>query len=102
MSNVKKMDPDEVRLNLPSGWEIRIVEEVPRLHKKYSFSQYSAGIRFVNELAKEAERSDHHPDLGVSYGSVKVEIFTHSLQGLSNLDLEFATFAEAAYEKVRL
>ncbi|TGK08838.1 4a-hydroxytetrahydrobiopterin dehydratase [Leptospira fletcheri] len=102
MSNAKKMDPDEVRRKLPKGWEIFIVDEIPRLRKKYSFSQYSAGIRFVNELAKEAERLDHHPDLGVFYGSVNVEIFTHSLQGLSDLDLEFVAFAERAYENVRL
>ncbi|WP_039948824.1 4a-hydroxytetrahydrobiopterin dehydratase [Leptospira fainei] len=99
MSSTRKMDPEEIRKNLPDSWEVLPINGVYRIRKNFTFSTYSEGIRFVNEVAREAERLDHHPDLRVTYGNVGLEVFTHSLNGLSNLDLELALFSEKAYKR---
>ncbi|UOG62390.1 4a-hydroxytetrahydrobiopterin dehydratase [Leptospira noguchii] len=79
---------------LPSDWEIKFQKEVPFLSKTFSFSTYLSGLEFVNSLAQIAERLNHHPDLFLSYRKVTVEIFTHSKNTITELDLRFAEECE--------
>ena len=37
-----------------------------------------------------SEQQDHHPDLELSWGKVKVKIWTHKIDGLTESDFVFA------------
>lgn len=74
------------------GWRI---EESGVLHKEFSFTSYTAGLLFVNTVACLAERENHHPDLEVRYGRVKVSYSTHDVGGLSRNDFICAAKIEA-------
>ncbi|EMY78506.1 4a-hydroxytetrahydrobiopterin dehydratase [Leptospira weilii serovar Ranarum str. ICFT] len=87
-----------LRERIPSGWEIKFRENVPFLFKTFSFQTYLAGVEFVNALANVAERLNHHPDLFLSYRKVAVEIFTHSKNTITDLDLRFAEEAEKVFK----
>ncbi|EMJ96573.1 4a-hydroxytetrahydrobiopterin dehydratase [Leptospira alstonii] len=79
---------------IPSGWEVKLRENVPFLSKTFSFNTYLGGVEFVNALANVAEGLDHHPDIFLGYRKVTVEIFTHSKNTITDLDLRFVGEAE--------
>ncbi|AXR62753.1 4a-hydroxytetrahydrobiopterin dehydratase [Leptospira mayottensis] len=94
MSNSNNADLELFKQKLPSGWEIRFRTEIPFLSKTFIFPTYLSGLEFVNSLAHIAERFDHHPDIFLTYRKVTVEIFTHSKNTITDLDLRFAEEAE--------
>lgn len=73
------------------GWQIA---EPGVLHKEFLFTDYTAGLLFVNTVACLAERENHHPDLEVHYGRVKVRYSTHDVGGLSRNDFICAAKVE--------
>lgn len=55
-----------------------------------SFSSFPDAIAFVVDVAREAEACDHHPDITVRYKDVRLELSTHDVGGLTQLDLDLA------------
>jgi 4a-hydroxytetrahydrobiopterin dehydratase len=68
------------------GWALR----EGCLVRKHLFTSYMDGIRFVEMVAADAESRDHHPDLLVRYQDVTVFLATHSVGGVTRLDVESA------------
>jgi 4a-hydroxytetrahydrobiopterin dehydratase len=52
-------------------------------------------LEFVNQVAALAEKSDHHPDIILSYRKVRLELSTHSEGGLTEHDFIFASEVNA-------
>jgi 4a-hydroxytetrahydrobiopterin dehydratase len=73
------------------GWEV--VDGM--LTKTFEFKYYAAGITFAAACGHLAERLNHHPDLHVGYGSVRVAVVTHDAGGLTPYDFELARRIEA-------
>ncbi|MEJ5170158.1 MAG: 4a-hydroxytetrahydrobiopterin dehydratase [Fimbriimonadales bacterium] len=69
-----------------SGW----VHRDGRILWTREFETYSAGVLFANAAAALAESMDHHPDLTIGYRRVTVALSTHSVGGVTELDLEYA------------
>ena len=65
------------------------------LQKDFTFASYTATLLFVNTVAALAERENHHPDLEVGYGRVRVSYCTHDVGGLSRNDFICAAKIEA-------
>ena len=65
-----------------------------RIERSYSFPDYGAGVGFVMQIALLAERRDHHPDIALSWGKVRVAWSTHDAGGLTALDLELAELTD--------
>jgi 4a-hydroxytetrahydrobiopterin dehydratase len=61
-----------------------------RLELTRKFASFREAIGFVVEVAFLAERADHHPDLAVHYDEVRIELWTHTAGGLTELDLDLA------------
>lgn len=61
-----------------------------KIRKSFSVKDFNAAIAFAQKIAVLADEEDHHPDLGVHYGSVDVEISTHNIGGLSPNDFILA------------
>ena len=54
------------------------------------FPDFKAAMAFVNSVAEEAEKIDHHPDILIQYNKVRLTLSTHSAGGLTDLDLTLA------------
>lgn len=67
------------------------------LEATYSFDDFKAALGFAVEIGALAEQLWHHPDLHVSWGEVRVELFTHSIDGLSEADFVAAAKMDARY-----
>jgi len=89
-----RVDPAQTAELLHSlpGWTIN---NDGMLDKTFSFPSYTATLLFVNIVAGLAERENHHPDLDVRYGRVKVSYSTHDVGGLSRNDFVCAAKIEA-------
>lgn len=72
---------------LDKGWQI--VEE-RHLEKEYRFKNFREAIAFVNRVGEIAEAEGHHPDIYLSWGKVKLIIWTHKIDGLTMSDFILA------------
>ena len=66
------------------------------LTKTYTFARFADGIRFVNQVATEADRMNHHPDIDIRYTKVAFSLSTHDAGGITQRDLDLAKTIEAA------
>jgi len=60
------------------------------LTKTFQFDEFMDGIAFLNEVAKVAERQEHHPDIKVRYTTITLSVQTHSEGGVTNWDIGLA------------
>jgi 4a-hydroxytetrahydrobiopterin dehydratase len=81
----------ETRLAGLSGWE-RAGEAIV---KEFDRGDFVGSVKFVSSLVEPAEAMNHHPDLEISWATVKVTISTHSEGGLTAADFELATQIDA-------
>lgn len=60
------------------------------LHKTFRFRGFSQAFGFMTRVALAAEVMDHHPDWCNAYKTVRVELSTHDVGGLTELDFALA------------
>ena len=73
------------------GWN---VEKDHHLSKTYAFPDFAKALAFVNRVGEMAEQQGHHPDVYLSWGKVRLEIWTHKIDGLTESDFVFAAKAD--------
>lgn len=61
-----------------------------KIHKEFLFKDFVQAIRFTNRVADIAEVEGHHPDIYIFNNKVKLELWTHSINGLSENDFILA------------
>lgn len=74
------------------GWGL----SAGQIERTFGFPDFVRSMRFVNELAAEAERVQHHPDILVRYSRVTLSLSTHDAGGITAKDFAFARFADRA------
>jgi 4a-hydroxytetrahydrobiopterin dehydratase len=78
-------------INLPA-WTLLNDDNVPKLERKFVTKDFQAGLEFIAGAGSIAERLNHHPDLHLTgYRNIQITIYTHSLGGLTDLDIMLAT-----------
>lgn len=70
-----------------AGWSI---ERDHHLSKTYKFPNFADALAFVNRIGAVAEAQNHHPDIFLTWGKVRVEIWTHKIDGLTESDFVLA------------
>ncbi len=88
--NLPQADADALLKDLDSGWEVVEHDGHAELTRTFRFKGFMPGVRQVNAIADLAEAEDHHPDLHLSYGSLRVELWTHAAGGLTANDFILA------------
>jgi 4a-hydroxytetrahydrobiopterin dehydratase len=63
--------------------------------KEFDRGDFVGSAKFVSSLVEPAEAMNHHPDLEISWGTVKVMITTHYKGGLTAADFELAAKIDA-------
>jgi 4a-hydroxytetrahydrobiopterin dehydratase len=61
-----------------------------RLSREFSFRDFRDAFGFATRVALLAEREFHHPELTVTWGSVVVVLWTHTVKGLTRNDFIIA------------
>lgn len=58
--------------------------------RTYQFKDFPAAIKFVNAVARIAEKAWHHPDIDIRWNKVTLALTTHDEGGLTEKDFELA------------
>ncbi len=70
------------------------------LKRTYEFTDFLQAIRFVNAIAKAAEKAQHHPDIDIRWNKVALALTTHDAGGLTSKDFDLAAHADRLAIKV--
>ena len=57
----------------------------------FQFNDFNDSMKFVNKVARIAERANHHPDIDIRWNKVTLTLATHSEGGLTQKDFDVAT-----------
>ena len=85
---IKKLTEEEVKAKLQKllNWKI----ENGKLHKLFKFKNFNQAMSFMVGVGMVCEKMNHHPEWKNVYGNVDVELVTHRVAGLTELDFELA------------
>jgi 4a-hydroxytetrahydrobiopterin dehydratase len=78
----------KVILAVLPGWTQ--MEGREAIQKSFKFKDFRKAWAFMSEVALIAERMDHHPEWFNVYNKVDVTLATHSVGGVTDLDLALA------------
>ncbi|MDE0898424.1 MAG: 4a-hydroxytetrahydrobiopterin dehydratase [Longimicrobiales bacterium] len=69
-----------------TGWTV----EQGKLHKEYVFADFVEAFSFMTAAALCAERVNHHPEWFNVYRTVRIDLSTHDVGGITMFDVELA------------
>lgn len=81
----------QIAAKLPPGWNV--VDE-HHLEKQFKFPDFRKALDFTNRVGEIAERQQHHPDIYLTWGQVRLQINTHKVNGLTENDFILAAKTE--------
>lgn len=82
---------DAERRNLGTtvpGWAPALDRDAIR--REFKFADFKAAWGFMSRVALLAEELDHHPDWSNAWNTVRIELSTHDVGGLSDKDVTLA------------
>ena len=85
---LKEKEIQEFKKYISDDW--KVVDNV-KMTKEFFFVSYRHTIDFVNKIADIAEEEGHHPVLHIYFGRAVVDLWTHSINGLSENDFILAS-----------
>ncbi len=89
MVNALEQTVAETELTKLSGW--KLTQDGKRIRKDWQVKNFLAGLDFFRRVGTLAEEMQHHPDLHIeNYKDVWIEIWTHTVDGLTDNDFALA------------
>lgn len=91
---VPPLNDDQIKpllAQLAAGW--RVIDR-HHLTKEFAFPDFATALAFVNRVGAMAEEQGHHPDIYLSWGKARVDVWTHKINGLTESDFVFAAKTE--------
>jgi 4a-hydroxytetrahydrobiopterin dehydratase len=84
--------------NLKYDW--KIVDN--KIQIKVEFDDFITAFEFMQEISKECIRINHHPNWSNSYNKLKISLFTHDLQKITDLDFKLAKIIDRKLSKYKV
>lgn len=88
-----KLNEPEILARMPGAKDWDRVGDM--LVRSWQFTTFRRSLEFVNQVAALAERLGYYPDIILSYRTVRLELSTHDMGGLTEQDFVFAAEANA-------
>lgn len=85
---MKKLNTAELRAALRTvpDW----ARKKSALVRTFTFAGFPAAMKFVNAVARAAEKAEHHPDIDIRWNKVTLSLTTHDAGGLTTKDFALA------------
>ena len=95
---MKKLTPKDIESHLLSleGWK----ESDNILSITYKLSSFMEVMSFANLVSDRSEKIDHHPKIIIDYDTIVFELTTHSIEGLTLLDIKLANFIHETFNEI--
>lgn len=84
-----------IESEIGEGWS---VVDGHHLRKEFRFKNFKDALAFVNRVGDYAESVNHHPDIHLAWGLVAIEVWTHTQDSISQLDVDFSKAADRLLE----
>jgi 4a-hydroxytetrahydrobiopterin dehydratase len=81
----------DLQAELGHDWQV-VAEH--HLEKLFPFKDFREALAFTNRVGEAAEAANHHPDIYLSWGKVKITLWTHKIDGLTESDFVMAAKIE--------
>jgi len=81
---------------LGSGWKL----EKDKVVKSFQFPSFMKAIEFVNNVAKIAERVNHHPIITINWRTVKLSLKSFDVNAITKRDINLAKEIEKAISNI--
>jgi 4a-hydroxytetrahydrobiopterin dehydratase len=94
MNKAAKLSQSEIddRLKKLPDWNL----ENGKLHRELKFKDFVSAFSFMTAVAIQAEKMNHHPEWFNVYSTVKIDLSTHDVGGISERDFELAGIVDRA------
>ncbi|MFY9798274.1 MAG: 4a-hydroxytetrahydrobiopterin dehydratase [Candidatus Nitrosopolaris sp.] len=79
---------------LGSGWELKD----DKIIKSFQFPSFMNAIEFVNDVAKIAEKVNHHPIITINWRTVKFSLKSFDVDAITERDINLAKQIEKRQE----
>jgi 4a-hydroxytetrahydrobiopterin dehydratase len=85
---MEKLSAAQIKTSLASvpDWK----KKGDAITRTYEFKDFPAAMKFVNAVAKKAEKAWHHPDIDIRWNKVTLALSTHDAGGLTEKDFSLA------------
>ena len=90
---LKGADLKTLQKKLGHDWK---VPKGHHLEKEFTFKNFRDALAFTNRVGELAEQQNHHPDIYLAWGKVRITIWTHKIDGLTESDFILAARADKA------
>ena len=70
------------------------------LRRTFEFTDFLQAMKFVNAVARAAEKAQHHPDIDIRWNRVQLALTTHDAGGLTKKDFDLAGRANRLAESL--
>ncbi len=87
---IPPMEKEKAEDFLKQVQEWSLAENNKKISKNFEFRNFEEAMVFINLVAALAEEEQHHPDIFVSYNKVRIDIWTHKINGLHENDFILA------------
>jgi 4a-hydroxytetrahydrobiopterin dehydratase len=81
----------QLQKRLGADWK---VARKHHLEKEFTFKNFRGALAFTNRVGELAEAQNHHPDIYLAWGKVKITVWTHKIDGLTESDFVLAAKIE--------
>ena len=98
-SPLKALRARKLLKDLGQGWSLNARGH---LERRYTFQDFTQALAFTNKVDAVAETDGHHPDLYLTWGKCKLEIWSHKMKGLTERDFILAAKAEQKFTPFRV
>lgn len=90
------LHPEAIQSHLAKHRLWSLSTDGTRIQRELTAINFQAALEFLNAVAIVAETNGHHPDLFLySYRNVRIELHTHSANGLTEFDFKVAREIDA-------
>lgn len=83
-----KLTPSQIKSALPGVPLWRRKASV--ISRTFEFKDFVIAMKFVNAVARAAEKAWHHPDIDIRWNKVTLALTTHDAGGLTEKDFALA------------
>ncbi|MFM8468375.1 MAG: 4a-hydroxytetrahydrobiopterin dehydratase [Limisphaerales bacterium] len=94
---MSKLSPAQIKVALASIPQWRRKASV--ISCTYEFADFVVAMKFVNAVARAAEKAWHHPDIDIRWNKVTLALTTHDAGGLTDKDFALAAKFDALAAK---
>jgi 4a-hydroxytetrahydrobiopterin dehydratase len=67
--------------------------------RTFKFEGFLKSIDFVNQIARKAQKINHHPDIDIRFNKVTLKLTTHDEGGITQKDFSLARQCDEVFSR---